>query len=118
MSDERTHLSVRTSGGVSVVEFADRKILDELSINEIGEELSKVVAEGSSKKLLLSFKNVDHLSSAALGMLIRLNKQVAEVSGSLKLAEISPQIFEVFKITGLNKIFEIHPTTERALAAF
>ena len=116
--DAQPHLSVRKKGSVSVVEFADRKILDELSITEIGDELTKLAEDHTNPKILLSFKNVEHLSSAALGMLIKLNKEVAAKAGSLKLSDITPQIFEVFKITRLNKLFDIHDSAEKALAEF
>lgn len=118
MADERSHLTVTNRDGVSVVEFADRKILDELCIEEIGNELEKLITAGSAPRLLLSFKNVEHLSSAALGMLIKLNKRVSEEKGRLLLSDISAQIFEVFKITRLNKLFDIHDTAEQALSDF
>ena len=61
---------------------------------------------------------MEHLSSAALGVLITLNKQVTEHKGTLKLSDIAPQIYEVFKITRLNKLFDIHDTAEQALGTF
>ena len=112
------HLRVTESNGVTIVAFSERKILEELSITEIGAELSKIVDGKSNVKMLISFAAVEHLSSAALGMLIKLNKQVGESGGALKLADISAQIYEVFKITRLNKIFDIHDTSEKALASF
>lgn len=118
MSEHATRLKVSDLGGVSLVEFSDRKILDELCIHEIQEELGTIVDKGSVGNLLLSFKNVDHLSSAALGMLITLKKKVEEKKGRLKLSDINPQIYEVFKITRLNKIFDIHPSQEKARASF
>ncbi len=118
MADAKSHLTVSRSNGVTVVDFAERKILEELSISEIGEELVKLVDAQPGISLLISFKNVEHLSSAALGMLITLNKKVQELNGRLKLSDISPQIFEVFKITRLNKLFDIHETTARALGTF
>ena len=118
MSDERSHLSVIESNSVKMVEFKDRKILEEIAITEIGDELFKLVADTPSIHILLTFKNVEHLSSAALGMLITLNKKVEEASGLLKLSDITPQIYEVFKITRLNKLFQIYDSTELALAAF
>ena len=69
-------------------------------------------------KLLLSFKAVEHLSSAALGTLITLNKQVSEQKGVLKLSDIAPPIYEVFKITRLNKLFDICGTVDEALSTF
>lgn len=118
MADASTHVTLTVSNGVSVVEFTDRKILEELAIDEIGDELSKIASGGADAKILLNFKNVEHLSSAALGMLITLNRQVAEQNGSLKLSDISPQIFEVFKITRLNKLFDIYDTADEALQSF
>ena len=118
MVDQASRLKVREVEGVSVVEFADRKILDELCILEIQEELEKLVEAQSGGRLLLSFRNVEHLSSAALGMLITLKNKVEEKEGKLKLSEINPQIFEVFKITRLNKMFDIHPSADQARASF
>lgn len=116
MTEQRSHLTVTSRDGVNVVEFADRKILDELCIAEIREELTALVDNAGSRTLLLSFKNVDYLSSAALSILITLNNQVGTKKGRLILSDISPQIFEVFKITRLNKLFEIYETAEDALA--
>ena len=118
MEQPSPHLKIRRTDGASVVEFADRKILEEVSIQEIGDELGRLVESEPGIRLLLSFKNVDHLSSAALGVLITLNKKVKESSGSLKLSDINKQIYEVFKITRLNRIFDIHDTAEDALSGF
>ena len=118
MTEENAHLAITETDTVSIVEFADRKIIEELSITEIGDRLSELVTGRSGIKLLLSFKDVEHLSSAALGMLITLNKKIEEQAGELKLSDITPQIFEVFKITRLNKLFNIYDTKEEALRSF
>jgi anti-sigma B factor antagonist len=118
MTQSRSHLKVRKANGVSLVEFADRKILEEISISEIQQELLNLVSTCPAIKLLLCFKNVEHLSSAALGMLITLNRKIEEQSGILRLSDITPQIYEVFKITRLNKLFQIHETSELAMSSF
>jgi len=118
MSEAQVKLNIRKDGSVSIVKFEDRKILDELVINEIGERLNELAESEPQPEILLDFENVEHLSSAALGMLVVLNKQLAGRQGQLVLAGIRPQIYEVFKITRLNRIFNIHNTTEDALKAF
>ena len=40
------------------------------------------------------------------------------VGGKLKLCNIRPQIYEVFAITKLNKLFEIRENQDDAVAAF
>ena len=118
MPDIQAELSIRKDGNVCIVELKDRKILEELQIRQIGDRLGEIVRAEPAPKLLIDFSSVEHLSSAALGVLITLNKRVAERQGRLVLANIHPQIFEVFKITRLNKLFNIQATTEDALNAF
>lgn len=117
MADEQPKLKVRQQGKVQIVEFEDRKILEELIITQIGEQLSELVDAQPEPRLVLDFHHVEHLSSAALGVLITLSKQVAGKRGKLALANIQPQIYEVFKITRLNKLFNIQNTTEAAVQA-
>jgi len=118
MAENGSRVKVTRSFDTLIVEFADRKILDELCIAEIQDELVRLVDGTPDVKLILSFGNVEHLSSAALGMLITLNKKVHGKSGALKLCDIKPQILEVFNITRLNKMFDIQPDLAAAKAGF
>lgn len=118
MSDTSAPVSVTTEKNVRIVEFTNNKILDEANIAEIGQTLSSLIDERPNPKLLLDFRNVDHLSSAALGMLINANNKIKQRNGQLRLASIKPQIFEVFVITKLNKLFRILPSRAEALASF
>ncbi|MFQ5424163.1 MAG: STAS domain-containing protein [Phycisphaerae bacterium] len=118
MAESTTRLKIRDWDGISLVEFSDRKILDEMCIAEIEDELFKLVETSGSGNLLLSFGNVGHFSSAALGMLLKLKKKVDDQSGTLKLSDINPQIYDVFKITKLNKKFDIYPSAQKAKASF
>lgn len=111
-------LEVSEVGDVTVVRFVDRKILDEASIQELGSELFQLVEQENRGKLVLNFSKVDFLSSAALGKLITLDKKVKARSGKLKLSNIRPEIYEVFAITKLNKLFDIKDDEADALAAF
>jgi len=114
----KRRLEVEDIGDVTVVNFTDRKILDEQNIQLIGEQLFSLVDESGRKKVLLNFGNVEYLSSAALGKLITLNKKLQGVGGRLVLCNIDPQIYEVFEITKLNKLFNIQKEEQAALQAF
>jgi anti-sigma B factor antagonist len=111
-------LEVSEVGEVTVVRFVDRKILDEANIQKLGEELFHLVEQEQRKNLLLNFTSVDFLSSAALGKLITLDKKVKAQGGKLKLCNIRPEIYEVFEITKLNKVFDIKDEEAQALSAF
>ena len=77
----RQRLVVDDVGDVTVVRFVDRKILDELNIQELGQELFQLVEEDHKTRLLLNFQQVEFLSSAALGKLITLDKKVKAHGG-------------------------------------
>jgi len=103
---------------VKVIDFVDSKILDEANIAEIGQNLTGLATAKERPKLLLDFANVDHLSSAALGMLINANNRIKQKNGKFRLANIKPQILEVFRITKLDKLFRIFPTRQDAVKSF
>jgi len=115
MQEDHPRLKVTSEGGVTIVELADRKILDEVNISRISERLQGLVAKAEPPKFVLDFSNVMHMSSSALGMLITLHKRVREKKGQLRLCGIQPAIYEVFVITRLNEIFEIAGSVEEAL---
>ena len=111
-------IQVSENGDVTVVRFVDRKILDEADIQELGKEMYALVETDKRKNLLLNFTQVEFLSSAALGKLINLDKKVKANSGTLKLSNIRPEIYEVFAITKLNRIFDIKEDEKEALSSF
>jgi anti-sigma B factor antagonist len=118
MADQNPPVTLSQLKDVRIVEFTNSKIIDELNIAEIGQTLNALIDQAPNPKLVLDFGQVDHLSSAALGMLINANGRIKAKNGQLRLANIKPQIYEVFLITKLNKLFYIHPTRQEALASF
>lgn len=118
MESSSSRLRVTKTDEVTRIDFIDRNILDEANIQQIGEEITRIVEEENEPKLLISFANVDHLSSAALGTLITINNKIRAKDGQLRLANIDPQIYEVFVITKLNKLFQIHDSADEAMASF
>lgn len=111
-------LEVLTEGDVTVVQFKDHKIRDEVNIQQIGEELYSVAEGIENEKLLLNFENVSIMSSAMLGKLISLNKRLAKTGTQLKLCSIRHDLQQVFVMTGLTKVFDIQEDQDSALAAF
>jgi len=118
MSENHSRVIVTRLEKSTKISFVDRNILEESVIQQIGEEITSVIDAGEQPKILLDFENVEHLSSAALGTLITVNTKVKQKGGQLRLANIDKQIYEVFVITKLNKLFQIHDTTEAAEKSF
>ena len=109
-------ININESGPISVVTFADSKIIDEEEIQELGQELYDLVERDERKKIVLNFGTVEFLSSAALGKLIGFEKRGKQHAAELIRTNIRPEIYEVFAITKLTKLFEIKDDEADALA--
>ena len=118
MTAQDSRLTVEQIDDVTRVEFLDRNILEEANIQQIGDEVGTLIDSSSNPKILIDFKNVEHLSSAALGTLITINNKIRNKGGQLRLSNIDSQIYEVFVITKLNKLFQIHDSNEKAIESF
>lgn len=118
MAAENSKIRVIDIEGVMRVEFVDRDILDESAIRQINTELVRRVEAAAAPHMLISFRGVEHLSSAALGTLITVNSLTKKRGGQLRLSDIKPSIMEVFTITKLNKLFHISETAAKALEGF
>jgi len=115
MQEQNPRVKVTSAGDATVVALTDRKILDEMNIAQIGDQLNALVAKSASPKLVLDFGSVSHMSSSALGMLITVHKRIREKNGQLRLCSIQPAIYEVFVITRLNEILKICGNQQEAL---
>ena len=89
--------------------------IDVYTAPTLRERLNEVVADGQHH-LVVDMSGVDFLDSTGLGVLVGGLKRVRSQNGSLQLVCDQEKILKVFRITGLTKVFPIHPTLDRALA--
>jgi len=114
MAEIKPRISVEYVGNATIITFTDEKILEEKAIQKLQDSIMSVVEQAECINLILDFCNVRFLSSAVLGLLIRISKRVYQRDGQLRLCNINPKIYEIFKITRLNKIFDIYKDLEMA----
>lgn len=114
MAAIKPRISIKYGDKANIITFIDEKLLEEKDIAALAESIMSVIEEGERINLILDFCNVRFLSSAVLGVLIRISKKVYESDGQLRLCNINARIYEIFKITRLTKIFDIYPDVESA----
>jgi anti-anti-sigma factor len=89
------------------ITFNEESILEEHQIKELESAIVPLINENGDGELVLNFCNVQFMSSSVLGLLVKILKKVCELGGHLKLKNVNPNIYKVFKITQLTKIFDI-----------
>jgi anti-sigma B factor antagonist len=118
MAAIQPRISVEYKEEATIVAFTDEKILEETDVRALREAVESVVEQAPGIHLVLDFRHVKFLSSAVLGLLIRISKRVYEREGELRLCNIHPGIHEVFKITRLTNVFDIYEDVESATRSF
>lgn len=115
MDTANPNLSVSFHGPVAVATLTDEKILDETQLQGLEGSFMPLIEQNPKIQLVIDFSNVKFLTSSVLGLLIRISKKVYENDGKLRLCSINPKIMEIFRITRLDKIFEIYPDVDEAM---
>ena len=104
---DNPYLLIEPVYGDVVITFKDSRLVNEEQLRKIETDILKLGQSQPGTNITLDFKKVQYMSSMALGFLIKLQKTIKLGRGSLKLRNISKQIYEVFKITSLHKMFTI-----------
>ena len=55
----------------------------------------------------VDFRELEYISSAGLGVLLKTQKRLAEGGAGLKIVNVNNHINDVFRYSGFNAIFEI-----------
>ncbi len=80
------------------------------------EEVNRVTL--GTKNVVLNLTEADFVDSAGLGLLARIQRSLRTDRGDLKICGLRESISRVFKITHLDKVFELYESEEQAVEAF
>jgi anti-sigma B factor antagonist len=111
----QSQITSKSMGNGLVITLLTAQLLEEAEIASLEKSLTETIKQANVANIVLNFENVTFLSSAVLRVLIKINTVVSERGGKLRLCSIDPKIFEVFKITRLNKVFDIRRDVEAAV---
>ena len=81
---------------------------------EFKQQLLDVINQGA-KEVVVDFSNTTFIDSTTLGVLVGGVKRLRTNDGQLSLVCSDRNITKIFEITGLDRVFAIHPTLEAAL---
>jgi anti-anti-sigma factor len=109
---------VETDGQILTAVIIEPRLLDAAAIQQLEKHLMDALGKSNEQRLIVDFRPVNFMSSSALGTLVRFRSKCQEYKVELKLTGINTNIREVFQITRLDKIFEIHNTPEDAREAW
>jgi anti-sigma B factor antagonist len=103
-----------TKDGIEVIDAEGE--IDIYTAPRLRELLVDLVSK-DNYRLVVNLEKVTFLDSTGLGVLVGSLNRVRARDGSLDLVCAQERILNIFRITGLTKVFSIHDTVDQALAA-
>ena len=115
MADSHATYTLRKVGHTTVVHLTRPHVSELADVDALGDELLALLEAASPPDLLIDFEEVTFLSSSFLGRVIQLVKRARGMGGRLRLCGLRPRILEIFAITQVDRMVEIHPSLDDAL---
>lgn len=111
------HLRVERQDVETLPVVAVHGELDVDSAPELRRALIEAIDEHSGRPLVVDLEGVDLIDSAGLGVLVGGLKRAKDREGELVLVATGRSVTKVLDLTGLTRVFEIHPSRAAALGA-
>lgn len=110
-------LETTETGDAVIAMLLEEQLIDEILVQKVANQINELLQNGGPQHLILDLSLVWIVCSTMLGRLITLNKKVQSAGRTLRLCGVSPQLYEVFAMTKLNKLFAIYDSRQQAIAA-
>jgi anti-sigma B factor antagonist len=88
--------------------------IDVYTAPRLRERLVEVAGTGDAR-IVVDLGRVDFLDSTGLGVLVGAHRRLRAAGGSLNLVCPHERLLKIFRITGLDTVFEIHSSVEDAV---
>jgi anti-sigma B factor antagonist len=108
------NIDFRKSGDVVVARLLERRFDAHGTADfkaRVGEQLDR-----GERKLVLDLGEVEFVDSSGLGAILSVVRRMSG-SGSLVLSDCRPGVLELMKLTRLDRVFHLVPTSEAAVKA-
>ena len=113
--DQQTKVSLRPQDAVALICIEGD--LTSLSDDALDSAYREAIEKGH-QKILLTFREEDHLNSAGIGMLITLVTESQKRDVAVRIAHPSAHFRTVFNIVGLTQYVEVRESVEEGLRDF
>jgi anti-sigma B factor antagonist len=71
--------------------------------------------EGGCPMVVIDMSGVDFIDSSGLGVLVSALKRVSEAGITMRIVCDSEPVLKIFRITGLDKVFDLVPSLDEAI---
>jgi anti-sigma B factor antagonist len=106
-------ITITEKTGITVVRLVGN--LDSNSTPDLDEHLCRL-AEAGTQRILIDLGEVDFMSSAGFGALLKAAQTLAPVGGTVSVCSPNEAVRDAFDTTGFSKILGVFETEQDALS--
>lgn len=110
-------LTTQNQNGVLLVKFNDTNRLNALISEPVKDELNSFFSTPNTK-LVLNLEGIEFIDSTGFGVFLSVMKTANNNYGYFKIANISDDVMELFKLLQLHNVFEIYSSVDEAVKSF
>lgn len=99
-----------------IIEFITTE-LDHHITDEVREDIDDILARKSIKNIIFDFKNIKFMDSSGIGIIIGRYKKIVNDGGQVHVINVNDRVQKIFKLSGMNKIINIHETGYEQLSS-
>jgi anti-sigma B factor antagonist len=108
-------ITVRENSPTQIIDL--NGYLDAHTAPELEDTFQKLL-ESESYKIIVNFRDLIYISSAGLGVFMAFIEEVRGNNGDIKLAAMSPKVYNVFDLLGFPMLYEIYDDEQQARQRF
>lgn len=82
------------------------------------EETFQGLIDSGDYRIVVNFRDLNYISSAGLGVFMAFIEEVRSNKGDIKMAGMSPKVFNVFDLLGFPMLYEIFDEENQAVGRF
>lgn len=106
-----------TGSGSEIAVLTAKGYVDSVTVKDLEQ---KILSQLTLKKykLVIDMKKISYVNSSGWGIFLRELKEIRENKGDILLADMSPDVFDVYEKMEFSTILKSYDTVQNAVASF
>ena len=117
MPTENIQISLSENGADGISEVRIDGVIDTMTASELEEVIDSLIRR-NRHRILIDLAGVDYISSAGWGILISHIKDIRTNEGDIKLANMVPNVYEIYQLLEFDNVLRAHPSIDSARREF
>jgi len=106
------NITQKSTDNIIILELSGR--LDTRTSSDLETRVLEII-DNEQVRLLMDFSELDYINSTGLRILVMAFQRLSRTGGELAICGVKDYIFEIFDISGYNKLFPLFSDQDQAL---